>query len=183
MVVSVILTTGKGMNVSSLTSQSFIERLIQEDYKFFTGVPCSLLSGLIYELESQKEGIRYVPSVREDAAVGLCVGAYLAGTMPVLLMQNSGLGYCLNAFTSLSLIYKIPTLVIMSWRGKAGKDAPEHIIMGDIDQELLKTAGMEYSILSEENCEEVLKKAKQKICDEKLPYTLIIEKGLFDERH
>ena len=169
--------------MSSLTSQSFIERLIQENYKFFTGVPCSLLSGLIYELEDQKGEARYVPSVREDAAVGLCVGAYLAGAMPVLLMQNSGLGYCLNAFTSLNLIYKIPALVIMSWRGKAGKDAPEHIIMGDIDQELLKTAGMEYSILSEENCEKVLKKAKQKICDEKLPYTLIVEKGLFDERH
>ena len=183
MVVSVTSKIGKGFNVSSLTSQSFIERLIQEDYKFYTGVPCSLLSGLIYELEDQKGEARYVPSVREDAAVGLCVGAYLAGTMPVLLMQNSGLGYCLNAFTSLNLIYKIPALVIMSWRGKAGKDAPEHIIMGDIDQKLLKTAGMEYSILSEENCEEVLKKAKQKICDEKLPYTLIVEKGLFDERH
>ena len=181
MVVSVISKIGKGLNVSSLTSQSFIERLIQEDYKFFTGVPCSLLSGLIYELEDRE--VRYVPSVREDAAVGLCVGAYLAGTMPVLLMQNSGLGYCLNAFTSLNLIYKIPALVIMSWRGKAGKDAPEHIIMGDIDQELLKTAGMEYSILSAENCEEVLKKAKQKIYVEKLPYTLIVEKGLFDERH
>ena len=183
MVVSVISKTGKGLNVSSLTSQSFIERLIQEDYKFFTGVPCSLLSGLIYELEDQNGQVRYVPSVREDAAVGLCVGAYLAGTMPVLLMQNSGLGYCLNAFTSLNLIYKIPALVIMSWRGKAGKDAPEHIIMGDIDQKLLKTAGMEYSILSEGNCEEVLKKAKQKIYNEKLPYTLIVEKGLFDERH
>jgi sulfopyruvate decarboxylase subunit alpha len=183
MVVSVISKTGKGLNVSSLTSQSFIELLIQEDYKFFTGVPCSLLSGLIYELEDQNGQVRYVPSVREDAAVGLCVGAYLAGRMPVLLMQNSGLGYCLNAFTSLNLIYKIPALVIMSWRGKAGKDAPEHIIMGDIDQKLLKTAGMEYSILSEENCEDVLKKAKQKICNEKLPYTLIVEKGLFDERH
>tara|TARA_B110000438_G_scaffold136201_1_gene131660 strand:- start:747 stop:1298 length:552 start_codon:yes stop_codon:yes gene_type:complete len=183
MVVSVISKIGKGLNVSSLTSKSFIERLIQEDYKFFTGVPCSLLSGLIYELEDQKREASYVPSVREDAAVGLCVGAYLAGTMPVLLMQNSGLGYCLNAFTSLNLIYKIPALVIMSWRGKAGKDAPEHIIMGDIDQELLKTAGMEYSILSAENCEEVLKKAKQKIYVEKLPYTLIVEKGLFDERH
>ncbi len=170
------------MVVPSLTSQNFIERLIQEDYRFFTGVPCSLLSGLIYELEEQKES-RYVPAVREDAAVGLCAGAYLAGTMPVLLMQNSGLGYSLNAFTSLNLIYKIPVLVIMSWRGKDGKDAPEHIIMGDIDKQLLATAGMEYSVLSEENCEEVLKKAKQKIYEEKLPYTLIVEKGLFDERH
>ena len=168
--------------MSSLTSQSFIKRLIQEDYKFFTGVPCSLLSGLIYELEDQQE-VRYIPAVREDAAVGLCTGAYLAGAMPVLLMQNSGLGYSLNAFTSLNLIYNIPMLVIMSWRGKDGKDAPEHIIMGDIDKQLLKTAGMEYSLLNEDNCEEVLRKAKNKIWEEKLPYTLIVEKGLFDERH
>ena len=168
--------------MSSLTSQSFIKRLIQENYKFFTGVPCSLLSGLIYELEGQQEA-RYIPAVREDAAVGLCTGAYLAGAMPVLLMQNSGLGYSLNAFTSLNLIYNIPMLVIMSWRGKDGKDAPEHIIMGDIDKQLLKTAGMEYSLLNQENCEEVLRKAKNKICEEKLPYTLIVEKGLFDERH
>ena len=168
--------------MSSLTSQSFIKRLIQEDYKFFTGVPCSLLSGLIYELEGQQEA-RYIPAVREDAAVGLCTGAYLAGAMPVLLMQNSGLGYSLNAFTSLNLIYNIPMLVIMSWRGKDGKDAPEHIIMGDIDKQLLKTAGMEYSLLNKDNCNEVLRKAKNKICEEKLPYTLIIEKGLFDERH
>ena len=169
--------------MSSLTSQSFIERLIQEDYKFFTGVPCSLLSGLIYELEDQKGEARYVPSVREDAAVGLCVGAYLAGAMPVLLMQNSGLGYCLNAFTSLNLIYKIPALVIMSWRGKAGKDAPEHIIMGDINQKLLETAGIDYSVLKPENLDQVLETAKRKIIEEKLPYTLIVEKGLFDERH
>ena len=168
--------------MSSLTSQSFIKHLVQEDYKFFTGVPCSLLSGLIYELEDQQE-VRYIPAVREDAAVGLCTGAYLAGAMPVLLMQNSGLGYSLNAFTSLNLIYNIPMLVIMSWRGKDGKDAPEHIIMGDIDKQLLKTAGMEYSLLNEDNCDEVLRKAKNKICEEKLPYTLIIEKGLFDERH
>ena len=168
--------------MSSLTSQSFIKRLIQEDYKFFTGVPCSLLSGLIYELEDQQE-VRYIPAVREDAAVGLSTGAYLAGAMPVLLMQNSGLGYSLNAFTSLNLIYNIPMLVIMSWRGKDGKDAPEHIIMGDIDKQLLKTAGMEYSLLNKDNCDEVLRKAKNKICEEKLPYTLIIEKGLFDERH
>ena len=166
----------------SLTSQSFIKRLIQEDYKLFTGVPCSLLSGLIYELENQQE-VRYVPAVREDAAVGLCTGAYLSGTNPVLLMQNSGLGYSLNAFTSLNLIYHIPMLVIMSWRGKDGKDAPEHIIMGDIDKQLLQTAGMEFSLINKDNCDAVLQKAKKKIGEEKLPYTLIVEKGLFDERH
>lgn len=165
-----------------ITSKSFVDRLIQENFKFFTGVPCSLLSGLISYLEEVEEA-KYIPSVREDAAVGLCAGAYMAGSMPVLLMQNSGLGYCLNAFTSLNLIYRIPVLVIMSWRGQGGKDAPEHIIMGDINQKLLETAGMDYSVLKPENLDQVLETAKRKINEEKLPYTLIVEKGLFDERH
>ncbi len=168
--------------MASLTSQAFIDRLIEKNFKFFTGVPCSLLSGLISHLEEAEEA-KYIPSVREDAAVGLCAGAYLAGSLPVLLMQNSGLGYCLNAFTSLNLIYRIPVLVIMSWRGQGGKDAPEHIIMGDISQKLLETAGMEYSVLRPENCDEVLEIAMRKINEEKLPYTLLVEKGLFDERH
>ena len=168
--------------MSSLTSQTFIDRLIRKNFKFFTGVPCSLLSGLISYLEEIEEA-NYIPSVREDSAVGLCAGAYLSGALPVLLMQNSGLGYCLNAFTSLNLIYRIPVLVIMSWRGQGGKDAPEHIIMGDINQKLLETAGMDYSVLKLENCDKVLDTAMRKINEEKLPYTLLVEKGLFDERH
>ncbi len=155
--------------------------MTENGFNFFTGVPCSLLSGLISSLENNQE-VPYIPAVREDAAVGLCAGAYMAGSLPVLLMQNSGLGYCLNAFTSLNLIYKIPTLVIMSWRGCGGKDAPEHIIMGEINEDLLKTAGMEYAVITAENHEQVLQQAILKI-KEGLPFTLLVKKGIFDERH
>jgi sulfopyruvate decarboxylase subunit alpha len=164
-----------------LSSQSFIDRLTDHGFNFFTGVPCSLLSGLISCLEETQD-VSYIPAVREDAAVGLCAGAFMAGSNPVLLMQNSGLGYCLNAFTSLNLIYKIPTLVIMSWRGCGGKDAPEHIIMGEINEDLLKTAGMDYAIITEQNIEDVLQQAIAKIKDG-LPFTLLVKKGIFDERH
>ena len=165
-----------------LSSKTFIEKLQREDFSFFTGVPCSLLSGLISSL-GENPDVEYIPAVREDAAVGLCAGVYMAGKLPVLLMQNSGLGYSLNAFTSLSLIYKIPALVIMSWRGFGGKDAPEHIIMGDVSEKLLETVGMEYGVLSEDNADKMLATACRKIKDEALPYTLLVKKGLFDERH
>jgi len=165
-----------------LSSENFIEKLQGKDFSFFTGVPCSLLSGLISSLDKNPD-VEYMPSVREDAAVGVCAGMYMAGKLPVLLMQNSGLGYCLNAFTSLNLIYNIPTLVIMSWRGFEGKDAPEHIIMGEVSEKLLQTAGMEYSILTDDNVDEVLTTACNKIKNEALPYTLLVKKGLFDERH
>jgi sulfopyruvate decarboxylase subunit alpha len=164
-----------------LNSASFVAQLKKKGFNFFTGVPCSLLSGVISCLEDA-EGVSYVPAVREDAAVGLCAGAHMAGSKPVLLMQNSGLGYCLNAFTSLNLIYKIPTLVVMSWRGCGGKDAPEHIIMGAINEDLLKTAGMDYAIITQDNHEEVLERAVRKI-EAELPFTLLVKKGIFDERH
>ena len=164
-----------------LSSKVFSELLSSKGFNFYTGVPCSLLSGLIRIIDDDPE-TPYFPAVREDAAVGLCAGAYLAGKLPVLLMQNSGLGYCLNAFTSLNLIYKIPVLVIMSWRGEGGKDAPEHIIMGEINQKLLQTAGMKYSVLSSDNYQESLNTALKNI-EEGLPYTFLVGKGFFDEGH
>ncbi|CCQ90181.1 Sulfopyruvate decarboxylase, alpha subunit [Nitrospina gracilis 3/211] len=164
-----------------LASDSFIEKLRERGYDFFTGVPCSLLSGLISALEA-REDVSYFPSVREDAAVGLCAGAFMAGKKPVLLMQNSGLGYSLNAFTSLNLIYNLPVLVIMSWRGCGGKDAPEHIIMGDVNEKLLETAGMEFDVIGEDNVDALLTQAEDAWAKH-LPYTLLVKKGMFDERH
>ena len=162
----------------------FCSALDRSGFGFFTGVPDSLLKDFLLHVRNSYPAEMHVITANEGNAVALASGHYLATGKPgIVYMQNSGLGYSLNAFTSLTLIYKIPMLVIMSWRGKDGKDAPEHIIMGDIDRQLLETAGMEFSVLSEENCEEVIKKAKQKIYKEKLPYTLIVEKGLFDERH
>lgn len=168
--------------MENLSSETFVDTLVEQGFGFFTGVPCSLLSGLIYRLDEKPE-IAYVPAVREDAAVGLCAGAYMAGTLPVLLMQNSGLGYCLNAFTSLNLIYKIPVLVIMSWRGFGGKDAPEHLIMGEINEDLLTTAGMPFATLTQENCQEVMARAVHTIRQEQMPFAILVKKGLFDERH
>jgi phosphonopyruvate decarboxylase len=165
-----------------ISSADFIARLRRDGYDFFTGVPCSLLSGLIAGLEQARD-VPYYPAVREDAAVGLCTGAWLGGKLPVLLMQNSGLGYALNAFTSLNLIYKIPMLVIMSWRGCGGQDAPEHIIMGAINERLLQTAGMAYAVLDAANVEDVLRRAAHSIKQDKLPFTLLVKKGMFDERH
>lgn len=164
-----------------LNSQIFYNRLKEEGFNFYTGVPCSLLAGIFSILENQDE-FPYLASVREDAAVGLCSGAYMGGKLPVLLMQNSGLGYSLNAFTSLNLIYKIPILVVMSWRGCGGKDAPEHIIMGDINEKLLESSGMQYSVLDQGNLDEVFFKARKTIVKEELPFTILVKKGFFDER-
>src|SRR5688500_16076808 len=84
-------------------------------------------------------GSDYVPAVREDAAVGLACGAWLAGRKSAIFIQNSGLGVAYNALASLNEIYEVPALIVVSWRGQGGKDAPEHIRMGAVTQQLFDT--------------------------------------------
>ena len=116
-------------------------------FDFFTGVPCSLVEDVIAVLE---QGTRapYVAAVREDVAVGLAAGAWFGGRRPCVLMQNSGLGTSLNALASLSLMYGLPALLVVTWRGYEGKDAPEHILTGAITPQLLDLLGIPHRTLS-----------------------------------
>ena len=121
--------------------------LTRHGFNFFTGVPCSLVEDVIAVLEGERDA-PYIAAVREDAAVGLAAGAWLAGRRPCVLMQNSGLGTSLNALASLSLMYGLPALIVVTWRGHEGKDAPEHILTGKITPQLLDLLGMPYRVLS-----------------------------------
>jgi phosphonopyruvate decarboxylase len=66
-------------------------------------------------------------------------------------MQNSGLGTSLNALASLSLMYGFPALLVVTWRGHGGKDAPEHILTGAITPALLDLLGIPHRVLSAES--------------------------------
>src|SRR5262245_66022463 len=110
---------------------AFIASLRTAGFDFFTGVPCSLLEAPIAHLEEDR-GLGYVPAVREDEAMGMAAGAWLAGKrLPVVFMQNSGLGNCLNVIASLQRIYDIPTLPVVSSRGNDRRHAPERLVRGD----------------------------------------------------
>lgn len=113
---------------------SFVDRLVAAGFDFATGVPCSLVGPLISELE--RRGM-YRGETREDAALGVAAGAWLGGRMPVVVMQNSGLGVSLNALGSLHILYRIPCLLLVTWRGFEGRDAPEHLVMGAVLPRLL----------------------------------------------
>jgi len=115
------------MHAGSLSGVELAGALRARGFDFFTGVPCSLVASLITALEPHG----YVAETREDAALGLAAGAALAGRRPVVVMQNSGFGVSLNAIGSLQDIYAIPCLLVITWRGYQGNDAPEHLVMGE----------------------------------------------------
>jgi sulfopyruvate decarboxylase subunit alpha len=82
-------------------------------------VPCNLLGSVMQLLDAGP--VRHVPVTREEEGVGIAAGAALAGNRPLLLMQNSGLGNCVNALASLSGFYKLPLFLLMSHRGGASE--------------------------------------------------------------
>jgi sulfopyruvate decarboxylase subunit alpha len=131
---------------SSATAEAFVAALREQGYDFFVGVPCSLLSGLVSLLDRAEE-LHYISATREDSAVGMAVGASMAGKRPMVLMQNSGLGVAVNALSSLLLMYQTPALLVVSWRGQDGKDAPEHLLMGRITLPLLELLGIPHRVL------------------------------------
>ncbi|MGV3724186.1 MAG: sulfopyruvate decarboxylase subunit alpha, partial [Actinomycetota bacterium] len=120
----------------------------------------------------------YYAETREDAAVGLACGAMLAGKKPVVVMQNSGLGVCVNALASLTLMYKTPCLLLITWRGYLGKDAPEHIIMGDVSGRLLDLIGVPHRAPEPGTLVQDLEWATQLQINENIPAALLLRPGV-----
>lgn len=159
-------------------SRAFLAHLRQAGYGFFSGVPCSLLAGLFTELETDSK-LDYIPAVREDIAIGLAAGAHLSGRKAAVLMQNSGLGVCYNALASLNEIYEVPALLVVSWRGEGGKDAPEHIRMGKVMTRILDELEIPYETAEPTKLLAQVDRLDRKIAERRLPAALVAPKGVF----
>lgn len=146
---------------------------------FFTGVPCSLLKSIIEHAQADEE-LLYLPAVREDAALALASGAALGGKRTGILCQNSGLGHMVNPLTSLNLIYKIPVFLLITWRGEGGKDAPEHLVMGKITQQLLQLMKIPSWVIEEERFPEQVALCLDVMEKESIPAALILRKGVVE---
>jgi len=148
-----------------------------------TGVPCSILKPLInYALDNQD--LEYYTATSEGEAMGLAAGFALAGKLPVVMMQNSGLGNAINPLTSLHLIYNLPVLLLISWRGEPGKpDEPEHRVMGSITLKLLDVMGLRNEALAEsgKELEEQILRLKSIIVESNMPAVLIVRRGILSQ--
>ena len=163
-----------------IESDVFVQALENLGVNFFTGVPDSLLGGIIEELLTRK---LYPPAVREDEAVAMAAGAYMAGKVPAVLMQNSGLGTSLNTLISLNMMYRQPCILLVSWRGFEGKDAPEHLVMGETMPQLLDTMRIPHRTLSEPTMMDDLRWVGQTVMKQRIPVALLIKKGIIKGLH
>lgn len=149
--------------------------LKNQGFNFFVGVPCSILKGFLASLGQE---VTYVPATREDEAIGIAVGAYLGGLRPVVFMQNAGLGLSINAISSLVLLYNIPLLMLVTWRGYSNNDAPEHNFMGSHTTSLLEAMEIPTFILEKENTGPTIQRAWESAQTTKGPAAILIREGV-----
>jgi len=132
----------------------FYDQLASHGFEFFTGVPDSLLKDFCAYVTIKVSPDKHVITANEGSAVALAAGYHLAtGKLPVVYLQNSGLGNVVNPLVSLIApeVYRVPMLFIIGWRGEPGvKDEPQHIKQGLIMEPLLRALDLTFDIVSQE---------------------------------
>ncbi len=161
-----------------LNAASFIEHLRGLNYSQYSGVPCSFLKPFInYVIDDAS--LDYVGAASEGEAVGFTLGAYLGGRKTVTMCQNSGLGNMVNPLTSLNYPFRVPTLLITTWRGEPGvADEPQHEQMGRIMHQLLDAIEIPWLPFptTEAEIPEVMAKAEASMAERQRPFALVMSK-------
>lgn len=160
---------------------------IENGVDFFTGVPDSLLADICAYITDHTPSVKHIIAANEGLAIGIASGHYMAsGKIPLVYMQNSGIGNAINPLLSLAdeKVYSLPILLMIGWRGEPGiKDEPQHKKQGEVTLTLLEKMHIPYVILSED--EETAKQQIKYIIDStykhSIPHAIIIRKNTFGE--
>ncbi len=171
-----------------MISPDFLYTLLEANGTgFFTGVPDSLLKSFCAYVTDTVPESGHIIAANEGSAMALAAGRYLAtGTIPLVYMQNSGIGNAVNPLLSLadSEVYSIPCILMIGWRGEPGvHDEPQHIKQGKVTLELLEVMGIPYCVLSddEKTASEQVAACYADIRQHNRPFALVVRKGLFAE--
>lgn len=162
-----------------IDADAFLDQAAQRGISFYAGVPCSFLTPLINRVASSRTAA-YVGAASEGEAVAIAAGAWLGGRGTAVLCQNSGLGNAVNPLTSLNQPFRIPTLLITTWRGEPGlKDEPQHEPMGRITQDLLRVIEVPQRGFPREGAEigPALDEACAAMAASGLPFAMVMHKG------
>ncbi|CAN7677264.1 phosphonopyruvate decarboxylase [Trinickia sp. LjRoot230] len=165
-----------------IEAAQFVDAARCHGFSWYAGVPCSFLTPFInYVL--QDPALHYVSAANEGDAVAFIAGVALGarnGARGVTMMQNSGLGNAVSPLTSLTWTFRLPQLLIVTWRGEPGvADEPQHALMGPITPALLETMEIPWEPFPREAdaIEPALTRAVAHMDSTGRPYALVMQKG------
>ncbi len=171
----------------SISPEKFYNVLEKEGVIFYTGVPDSLLKYFCFYVNDNVPEERHLIAANEGNAIAIAAGYNLGtGKIPIVYMQNSGLGNAVNPLLSLCdpEVYSIPMILLIGWRGCPGiPDEPQHIKQGKIQIGILETMGIPHCTISnnDDQFEEKLKNGVNTAHTKNMPYAILVKKGSFNE--
>ena len=154
---------------------------------FFTGVPDSLLNDFCLYMTNNLMAKQHVMAANEGNAIGVAAGHYMAtGKLPLVYMQNSGIGNATNPLLSLThdCVYGIPMLLVIGWRGDPSiNDHAQHKKQGELTPVLMSDMDIPYAILDDENTViEKFRWAADKAREISSPVALIAKKAILTQK-
>lgn len=158
----------------------------EQGIQFYTGVPDSLLKHYLQYVQDHSGADEHIITANEGLAVALASGYHFrTGNIPVVYLQNSGLGNIINPLTSLvdREMYAVPMLLMIGWRGRPGKkDEPQHKKMGRIMLSLLEALEIPcYTLDADEaSCFIKIADAIAEASKERKPVALIVPENIFE---
>jgi len=164
----------------------FFNCLQENGVTFFSGVPDSLLKHICAYITDNTKANQHITCANEGNSIGVAIGYHLAsGKIPLVYMQNSGLGNAINPLLSLADkdVYSIPVLMMIGWRGEPGiRDEPQHKKQGTVTLALLETMEIPYEIITGDPdlASEALQKATKYMKKNKAPFALVVQKNVFE---
>src|SRR5437868_10231238 len=135
------------MPVSVTNSKLIYDALKACDVKIMSALPETWLVHLI-RMAEEDPAMKLVRLAKEEEGVGISAGAYLAGVNSVMLMQNHGFLASINGIVSLALLYRIPLLLLISYRGHWGEKDPWQTQGGLATEPLLRALNIPYYLVS-----------------------------------
>jgi sulfopyruvate decarboxylase subunit alpha len=136
------------MPVSIANSTVVYEALKAADVRLVSVLPETWLVPTV-RLANEDPEMIVVPVAKEEEAIGIAAGAHFAGTKSALLMQNHGLLSSVNGIVSLAMLYKIPLLMLISYRGGWGERDPWQTMGGSKTIPVLQALGIPYDELAD----------------------------------
>ena len=104
--------------------------------RLMSALPETWLVHLIGLAEQDPEMI-LVRLAKEEEGVGISAGAHLAGVKSAMLMQNHGFLASINGIVSCAQHYRIPLLMLISYRGEFGERDPWQTEGGAVTESVL----------------------------------------------
>lgn len=168
-----------------ISPKEFHGVLAAEGVDFVAGVPDSLLKDFCAYVDAALPPKSHIIASNEGTAIGLAAGHHLAtGSIPLVYLQNSGLGNAINPLLSLAdpEVYGIPMVLLVGWRGAPGvKDEPQHVKQGRVTSAMLDAMEIPYRVLDDDpdTANEAARWAASTARDIGAPVVLLAHKGAF----